>query len=152
MVLDTLRGWMATGWVAIQTVPLSILAGVLCMGILILAVGTYLRRRRMGWPRPAENRDTFTARLAQYGFEPELCRLTYTYITEEQNITFPIEPFDRLKEDLGFDEVETTEMMHALLFAAERQLRPGVAARPVRTVADLLRFLQASPCKTLLVA
>jgi len=71
--------------------------------------------------------------------------LLYRYLQERQRVNFPILPGDQLDEDLGLDSEDITQTVREMTANLGRQFNPGLLHKPLVTVEDLVRMLQASP-------
>ena len=131
-------------WVTQQMVPLAIIVGVLAVGIGILWVSARSRRNEDD-ERSGKNVDSFVEGLAAFNFDPKIARTTYEYLIQMEGIDFPIFPEDTLREDLGISDEEKEQAIEFLLAENGRASRLGIQNQPVITVADLVRFVQASP-------
>ncbi len=132
-------------WLLEQAAPLALIALLL---ISILAVLAYSARRRVAIlleTRAGMNEDTFVESLMPYSFDPQICRVVYRYLQQEQNIHFPILATDHLDEDLGLDLIDLDQTVRDTVERSRREFRPGLRDRPLVTVEDLVRLIQASP-------
>ena len=132
-------------WLTEQMVPLAIIAGVLAVGVGILWVSARSRREEANDERAGKNVDSFVEGLAAFNFDPKIARTTYEYLIQMEGIDFPIFPEDTLREDLGISDEEKEQAIEFLLAENGRASRLGIQNQPVITVADLVRFVQASP-------
>lgn len=128
-----------------QMGPLLGIGGFLLFALALLFISGVSRQRRMTSSRAGEDVDTFVLHLASYGFDPELARETYLYLTTEENVSFPIRHTDRLDNDLRISDEETHRMIAHLLRLFDREAQPGMRHMPLITVEDVLRFVQACP-------
>lgn len=143
----TFRGWMEA-----QMMPVSLLAAFLAAGLLIVVFSAWARKRQMETQRAGETLESFVQRMADYGFNTDLSRLTYIYLTEHEGVSFPIRPRDFLDEDLGLSDGDVREMLAWLTSASGRLYEPGAVPYPLVTVADVVRAVQASPMLSRLAA
>lgn len=125
--------------------PIGLFVGTVVVCVLLLRLSAWSRERNLRRKRAGLSRETFTASLGQYGFDPVITSSTYRYLQEVQLIGFPILPGDKLDEDLGLDTDEVEQSVRDLTIALRRELSPGLRTRPLVTVEDLIRLLQASP-------
>ena len=132
-------------WLTDQMVPIVIIAGVLFVGIGILWISARSRKQMNSKERMGENADTFVEGLAAFNFDRQISRSTYEYLTSVDGIDFPIFPEDTLREDLGLSDEEQAQAIEFLLADNGRATRLTLQSNPVITVADLIRFVQASP-------
>ena len=113
--------------------------------MLLLKVSSWTRERSLRRSRPGLSRESFSASLQQYGFDPVITSAAYRYLQEVQLVGFPILPGDKLEEDLGLDSDEVAQTVRDLTIALRREFSPGLQPTPLVTVEDLIRLLQASP-------
>lgn len=132
-------------WLSEQAVPIALIFASL---ISILAVLFYSASRRVAVlrvTRSGMNEDTFIESLLPYNFDPQICRTVYRYLQEAQNIRFPIAAGDHLDEDLGLGLIDLDETIRETFERSKRRFQPGLRHRPLITVEDLVRLIQASP-------
>ena len=132
-------------WLRAQAGPLVAVAFLLGMGFAVLYLSAVRRRSAMLRDRSDRSEETFLRALTGSGFDERIARLTYKYLQEHQNIAFPLEPEDDLDRDLGLDGDDVQETIRDLLEASGRVYLPGLLDRPLVTVEDLVRYVQASP-------
>src|SRR5215469_168456 len=132
-------------WLGEQIVPLFLVGFAVLMGLAMVYISVRSRRRALARRRAGRTEENFAEYLAKYGFDPEIARITYRYLQQEQGITFPIEPMDDLDRDLGLDTDEINTSFRDLLGQQNRDYLPGLYDSPILTVVDLIRFVQASP-------
>jgi hypothetical protein len=113
--------------------------------VLLLRLSAWSRERSLRRRRVGLSQQSFTARLQQYGFDPVITGSTYRYLQEVQLVSFPILPTDKLDEDLGLNADDVEQVVRDLSIALRREFSPGLWTRPLVTVEDLIRLLQASP-------
>jgi hypothetical protein len=113
--------------------------------VLLLRLSAWSRERSLRRRRVGLSQQSFTARLQQYGFDPVITGSTYRYLQEVQLVSFPILPGDKLDEDLGLNADDVEQVVRDLSIALRREFSPGLRTRPLVTVEDLIRLLQASP-------
>jgi acyl carrier protein len=144
--------YTAQQWLAAQATPLFLIGFALIMGFALLYFSAERRRFSLLRDRSSRTEDTFVYDLAAYGFDHEVARTVYRYLQEHQNIAFPIEPLDDLDRDLGLDSEDLSQTVRDLLDATGRVYLPGLLTSPLITVADLVRYIQASPRRQSMVA
>ena len=132
-------------WLSEQAGPLVIIASFLAFLMIVLNLSARNRQAQMKRARPGADESTFVEALVTHGFDAALLRFTYRYLRETQGISFPLEPADRLDEDLGLDGAAVEWAVRDLLQQCGRLYQPGLRFTPLVTVEDLIRFLQASP-------
>lgn len=128
-----------------QWVPLIFIGFAILMGFALLYLSAQSRRAALVRDRSGRNEDTFAEYLAAYGFDPAIARATYRYLQQVQQIPFPILPKDDLDLDLGMDGDDIRQTVRDLLDETDREYLPGLLDSPLVSVADLVRYLQASP-------
>lgn len=143
---------MFHGWLTAQAIPLLLLAGFLGLGALMLALSAWKRRSHLQHARAGESVETFAERMRFQGFDPELSRLVYNYLTQHEGVNFPVRPRDILDEDLGLSAEHVQAMLAWVLSASDRQYTAGISDAPVFTVADVVRVVQHSPRRERLAA
>jgi acyl carrier protein len=134
-----------TIWLRQQAIPIGILVALVLLAFLVLKISASRRHRALAREREGINESTFAAHLQQYGFDPVIAASTYRYLQEVQLVKFPILPGDQLDEDLGLDSEDINQTVREMTRALGRQFNPGLLHKPLATVEDLVRMLQASP-------
>jgi len=134
-----------TIWLKQQAWPIAILLGCLLLVLLVLKISADRRHRALAREREGVTESTFAAHLQNYGFDPVIATATYRYLQEVQLVQFPILPGDKLDEDLGLDSEDIDQTVREMTNALGRQRVPGLLHKPLVTVEDLVRLLQASP-------
>ncbi len=132
-------------WLSEQAGPLAIIASFLAVFMIVLNLSARNRQAQMRRARRGADESTFVSALVAYGFDAALLRFTYRYLQTTQGIRFPLEPADRLDEDLGLDGAAVERAVRDLLHQSGRRYQPGLRFTPLVTIEDLIRFLQASP-------
>jgi hypothetical protein len=132
-------------WLGQQIVPLLFIGFAILMGIAMVYFSAQSRRSSLARDRSGRTEDTFAESLAAYGFDPEIARMTYLYLQQNQRIAFPILPIDDLERDLGLGSEDVDQTVRNLLNEAGREYLPGQLKSPLITVTDLVRFIQTSP-------
>jgi len=125
--------------------PIALFVGTVVVCVLLLRLSAWSRERNLRRKRAGLTRESFTASLEQYGFDPVITSSTYRYLQDVQLVSFPILPSDKLDEDLGLDSDEIEQTLRDLTIALRREFTPGLRSAPLVTVEDLIRVLQASP-------
>jgi len=139
-------------WLGEQAVPLLFIGVALLAIFAMLYVSARSRRALLARHRSGRSEETFADELERFGYDPEIARATYRYLQERQNVAFPIEPRDDLDEDLGLDGDDLDQTIRDLLEETGRANLPGLLYAPLVTVEDLVRYIQASPRRDLMVA
>ncbi len=134
-------------WLNEQAWPIAIIVGCIVLAFLALKISAGRRHRALAAERDGVTEATFTAHLQQYGFDPAITGAAYRYLQEVQLVKFPILPGDNLDEDLGLDTEDIEQTVAELTVALKRERAPGLRHKPLVTVEDLVRLLQASPRK-----
>jgi hypothetical protein len=134
-----------TLWLREQAWPLVIVAACVALAFLVLKISADRRRKALSREREGVTEQTFAAHLEQYGFDPVIASSTYRYLQDVQRVRFPILPGDALDEDLGLDSDDIKQTIRELTPALGREYNPGLLHKPLVTVEDLVRLLQASP-------
>ncbi|SEG25241.1 hypothetical protein SAMN05421819_2389 [Bryocella elongata] len=131
----------------IQEQAIPILAIILCIGLAYLLLRWVASRRHRALIREREGVDeaSFARRMQEQGFDPVIARSTFRYLQEVQGIRFPVLPTDDLDVDLGLDSEDIKQTLSDLSSGLERRLNAALLHRPLVTVEDLVRLLQASP-------
>jgi hypothetical protein len=132
-------------WLGEQAVPLVFIGFAILMGFVLLYFSAQSRRAALVRDRSGKNEDTFVEYLAAYGFDQGIARAAYRYLQQMHEIDFPILPKDDLDRDLGLDGDDLKQAVRDLLDETGRQYLPGLLSSPLVTVADLVRYIQASP-------
>jgi hypothetical protein len=132
-------------WLQQQALPLMLLLLSASAVYLILRGSARSRARRLARERAWVTEQTFTRHLELYGFDPVIAGSTYRYLQEVQRVQFPVLPGDRLDEDLGLDTSDIDQTIRELSRSLGRHSMPGLLHRPLASVEDLVRLLQASP-------
>jgi hypothetical protein len=132
-------------WLGEQVAPVVFIGFAVLMGFALLYFSAQSRRAALVRDRSGRTEDTFAEYLAAYGFDPELARTTYRYLQRVQQVAFPIVPKDDLDRDLGLDDSDLKQTVRDLLDETGREYLPGLLDSPLVTVADLVRYIQASP-------
>jgi len=128
-----------------QIIPFAIIIAALSLMMIVLYVSARNRRLQLTKSRSGTTLETFVSTMVEHGYDPEISGVVYQYLQQRQNVHFPIDPFDRLDEDLGLDLVEVYETTRDVLKLTSRLYRPGLRDLPIVTVLDLIQFIQASP-------
>ncbi len=139
-------------WITEQIGPLALIAVLLIFIIAVLSISARRHRSRMNQSRAGINETTFVNYLSAYGFDARIAKTTYEYLQEKQRVSFPIAASDLLDEDLGLDSVDVNESVRDLMQINGRVLQLGIVNTPITTVEDLVRFIQASPRLSEMVA
>ena len=132
-------------WLNEQAGPLVIVAVCIGLALLILKISANRRQQSLARERDGVTESTFANHMEQYGFDPVIASATYRYLQDVQLVKFPILPGDALDEDLGLDSEDIDQTVRELTSALGRELNPGLLHKPLVTVEDLVRLLQASP-------
>ncbi|HXE09506.1 MAG TPA: hypothetical protein VN612_16505 [Acidobacteriaceae bacterium] len=136
-------------WLLAQIVPVFSVGFALLAGLALVYFSAQSRKAARQRDRAGQNEDTFTERLAVYGFDVELARAVYRYLEQRTGVGFPILPNDDLDRDLGLDREDAMDALRELNAQVGREYLPGLVQTPLVTVADLLRAVQGSPRKVL---
>lgn len=134
-----------TIWLKEQAWPIGIIVACVLLALIVLKISASSRHKTLAREREGITESTFAAHLEKYGFDPVIAAATYRYLQERQLITFPILPGDQLDEDLGLDSEDITQTVREMTGKLGRQFNPGLLHKPLVTVEDLVRMLQASP-------
>jgi len=134
-----------TIWLKEQAVPIAIILGLVLLAFLVLKISASRRHESLAREREGISESTFAAHLQRYGFDPAIAAATYRYLQEVQLVKFPILPGDQLDEDLGLDPEDISQTVREMTNTLGRQFNPGLLHKPLVTVEDLVRMLQASP-------
>jgi hypothetical protein len=134
-----------TIWLKQQAVPIGIILGLVLLAFLVLKISASRRHKALARERGGVTEATFAEHLQRYGFDPIIAAATYRYLQEVQRVQFPILPGDQLDEDLGLDSEDINQTVREMTHALGRQFNPGLLHKPLVTVEDLVRMLQASP-------
>jgi hypothetical protein len=132
-------------WLSEQVVPLVFIGFAILMGFALLYFSVQSRRAALVRDRSGKTEETFADYLAAYGFDPDIAHMTYRYLQQVQQVSFPIVPKDGLDRDLGMDDDEVKRTVRDLLNETGREYLPGLLESPLVTVVDLVRYIQASP-------
>jgi hypothetical protein len=137
----------STTWLFLteQITPFAVIIAVLSFVMIVLYLSARNRRLHLTKARSGTTVETFVYTMVERGYDPEISGIVYQYLQQRQNVHFPIEPTDRLDEDLGLDLVEVDETTRDVLKLTQRLYRPGLRHSPIISVIDLVRFIQASP-------
>lgn len=132
---------------SLQEQAIPILAIVLCLGVAFLLLKWVASRRHRALQREREGVDeaSFSHQMQMQGFDPVIARSTFRYLQEVQKVPFPILPADDLDTDLGLDSEDIQQTLRDLTSALGRRLNAILLHKPLITVEDLVRVLQASP-------
>jgi hypothetical protein len=137
----------ATQWVAAQADVIGVI-GVLFLGALLIL---FLSARGHAWmmahKRAHSTIDTFVRELSEKGYNARICRAVYEYLQTDQKVNFPINPDDALDERLGIAGDDLEQTIRDVLILTEREFCPGLLYRPLVTVEDLVRYVEASPLR-----
>ncbi|ADV84045.1 hypothetical protein [Terriglobus saanensis] len=144
---DTLRAWLAD-----QALPFGLLLAFLAAGLIVVFVSGLMRKSRLASRRAGRDEASFVNEMLPLGYDLRICRTAYAYLQKDQQISFPILPEDRLSQDLGLEDTDVTDLVNHLLAVNSRERKPGMLNTPLITVQDVLRQVQASPMRRLLVA
>lgn len=125
--------------------PIAIVVVVIALMLLVLKLSAASRHRALTRERDGVTEDTFSAHMAQQGYDRVVAASTYRYLQEVQRVQFPILPGDALDEDLGLDSEDISQTIRELTAALHREMTPGLLHKPLVTVEDLVRLLQSSP-------
>ena len=134
-----------TIWLKQQAWPIGLLLACALLVFLVLKISANRRHQALAREREGVTESTFAAHLQNYGFDPVIAASTYRYLQEVQLVKFPIRPGDLLDEDLGLDSEDINQTVREMTNALGRQYNPGLLHKPLVTVEDLVRMLQASP-------
>jgi len=134
-----------TIWLKEQAWPIGLLLVCALLVYLLLKFSAGRRHQALAREREGVTEYTFADHLKDYGFDPVIAAATYRYLQEVQLVKFPILPGDKLDEDLGLDSEDISQTIREMTNALGRQFVPGLLHKPLVTVEDLVRMLQASP-------
>jgi acyl carrier protein len=134
-----------TIWLREQAWPIAIILGLVVLAFLVLKISARRRHEALAREREGVTETTFATHLQRYGFDPVIAAATYRYLQEVQLVKFPILPGDQLDEDLGLDSDDIKQTVREMTSSLGRQFNPGLLHKPLVTVEDLVRMLQASP-------
>ena len=132
-------------WLGHHAWPLWLLLAAILACLLLLRISAWIRDSGIRRKRRGVTRETFTAQLEQYGFDPVITSATFRYLREVQLVPFPVLPGDDLDKDLGLSPEEINQSVRDLSIGLRREYSPGLQPIPLVTVEDLIRLLQASP-------
>lgn len=132
-------------WLGHHAWPLWLLLAAVVACILLLRLSAWAREHSLRRKRAGVTRETFTAQLQQYGFDPVITSATFRYLREVQLVPFPVLPGDDLENDLGLTPDDIDQAIRDLAIALRREYSPGQQPIPPATVEDLIRHLQAYP-------
>ena len=132
-------------WLREQAWPIGIILGAVLLAFLVLKISASRRRDALAREREGVTESTFAAHLERYGFDPVIAAATYRYLQDVQLVKFPILPGDQLDEDLGLDSEDINQTVREMTNALGRRFNPGLLHKPLVTVEDLVRMLQACP-------
>jgi len=139
-------------WLSDQALPFGLLLAFLAGGLFVVYVSGVMRKSRLASRRAGRDEASFVHEMLSLGYDLQICRTAYTYLQQEQKISFPILPEDRLNLDLRMADTDVTDMVHHLLTANGRERASGHSYTPLITVQDVVRQVQASPMRRLMVA
>lgn len=138
-------------WLGDQIVPVLFIGFAILLGIAVVYLSAQSRRVSLARERSGITAETFADLLAAYGFDSEIARRTYVHLQEAQWVAFPIDPRDDLDRDLGLDGEDVKRTLRELLDETGREYLPGLLDSPPVTVVDLLRCIQASPRREIML-
>jgi hypothetical protein len=132
-------------WVIQQIGPL----GVFLIVIAILFFFFYILSRWREWNFARSRRgydvESFVRDMADRGVDEIVSRTGYEVMQREQKVRFPILPEDELDELLGIAGEDLNETMQSIMSRTGRLKTLGLRQMPHETVADMLKYVQASP-------
>lgn len=128
-----------------QILPILGVCVCLLLAYLILKWVASSRHRTLAQERGAVTESSFARDLEADGFDPVIARSTFRYLQEVQGVRFPPLASDDLDVDLGLDFDDIHQTLVDLTGALNRDLSPGLLHKPLVTVEDLIRVLQACP-------
>jgi acyl carrier protein len=128
-----------------QAIPLLVIAICLALAFLLLKWVARTRHRALTQERPGVNENSFARQLEKEGFDSLIARSAFRYLQDVQGVRFPILPSDDLDVDLGLDSADIQQCLNDLSSVLGRTLNTGLLHKPLVTVEDLVRVLQASP-------
>jgi hypothetical protein len=134
-----------TIWLREQAWPIAIILGLVILAFIVLKISARRRHNALARERDGVTESTFANHLQHYGFDPVIAAATYRYLQQVQLVKFPILPGDQLDEDLGLDSEDINQTVREMTNHLGRQFNPGLMHKPLVTVEDLVRMLQASP-------
>ena len=146
-ITDTLRGWLTD-----QALPFGLLLAFLAGGLVVVFVSRVMRNSRLATRRSGRDEVSFVNEMLHMGCDPGISRTAYAYLQHKRKIAFPILPEDRLDLDLGLEDTDVTDMVNYLLAADSREHASAQSYPPLITVQDVVRRVQASPMRRLMVA
>jgi hypothetical protein len=132
-------------WLKEQAMPIGIVVGCLILAFIVLKISAKRRHEALKREREGVTEESFASHLEKFGFDPLIAAAVYRYLQQVQRVQFPILPGDQLDEDLGLDSEDIKQTVREMLPALGREFNPGLLHKPLITVEDLLRLLQASP-------
>jgi len=128
-----------------QAIPILVIAIFVGLAFLLLKWVAASRHRALKLEREGVDESTFANQMQQHGFDPVIARSAFRYLQEVQGVRFPVLPNDLLDEDLGLDSEDIQQTLGDLTSALGRRLNAAMLHKPLVTVEDLVRLLQASP-------
>lgn len=132
-------------WLKEQAWVIAAIAACIILAFIILKVSAKRRHEALTREREGVTEASFAAHLEKFGFDPVIAASTYRYLQQVQLVQFPVLPSDLLDEDLGLDSEDIHQTIREMLAALGREFNPGLLHKPLSTVEDLVRLLQASP-------
>jgi hypothetical protein len=135
---------MSVSFTNIWMVRESGAAALAVIAAAVIAARVWSTRHRP-WSRRALDitQRAFTRSLMQQGVDAEVSATTFHYLSEVQDVRFPILPGDTLDWDLGLDPERVQNTVGALAARLDRRVE-RTRQLPV-TVEDLARMLQGLP-------
>lgn len=127
---------------------------VFCIGVGGVAFWCVLRgfHARVKRAKEGQTVSQFVVRLQRLGYDASIARQAYRYLIDHENLLFPIVPNDRLREDLGMNDLETVLMVRQVSQSCAKELPEAPLAECVTTVGDVVQLVQELPEKHTLAA
>ena len=95
------------------------------------------------------SQDEFVAMAAGHGVSEKVAQKTYRFLDPHESFALRVKAEDRLREDLHVSGVKVLDAMVNLLKRCDRKKSLGTDAEDVRTVLDLMLYVEKAPSQFL---
>ena len=107
------------------------------------------QRKKMMRGRTPMSVEQFVDMASQHGVSEKVAQKTYRFLDPHEMYALRVKMDDRLREDLHLSPVKVLDAMVNLLKRCDRKKSMGTDADEVRTVLDLMKYVEKAPSQFL---